>query len=75
MSAYMKAKAKKLIAKDRIAKVANGTWQVLASNGTDSYFVQLNPRHCDCLAFRFRQDCAHLRAAEIMAESDNDSDN
>ena len=74
MSAYTDAKAKKLIAKGCVAKVADGTWQVLASSGTDSYFVQLEPRHCDCLAFRFRQECAHMQAVEIMAESDGYND-
>ena len=74
MSAHTDAKAKKLIAKGRVAKVADGTWQVLASNGTDSYFVQLEPRHCDCLAFRFRKECAHIHAVDIMAKSDGDND-
>ena len=65
MSAYTDAKARRLVRTGRIAKIDDNTWQAAGSKANTMYVIQLEPRHCDCLGFRYYQTCSHMQAVEL----------
>ena len=69
MSEYTDTKARKLIKSGKVAKVNDNMWQVAGSKPNTMYVVMLEPLHCDCMGFVFRQNCSHIRAVEMAKES------
>ena len=65
MSEYTDTKARKLIKSGKVAKVNDNMWQVAGSKPNTMYVVMLEPLHCDCMGFVFRQNCSHIRAVEM----------
>ena len=48
----------------RIKQFAKGKYQVLSSSGKTSYVVTTDS--CECLGFRFRKTCSHIKAVNEL---------
>lgn len=59
-------KAAKLVNSGSVAAVADGLYQVRGSKKGTSYMVDMSDGSCECLGFRFRKDCAHIKAARMF---------
>lgn len=67
MSKFTERKAQNLVDTCSIVQIDPDTYQVKSSTRGKSYIIESNV--CSCAGFRFRRDCSHVRAANIMQES------
>ena len=58
-------KAKRL-AKDGVAKIDNDLYQVKGSKPDTFYIVHKG--ECECLGYKFKSTCSHIRAIQIFEE-------
>lgn len=65
MSATTDRKARRLVDDGKVARIDDTLYQVASSNPDKSYIVT-GGKHCDCLGFRYRRTCAHVKAVQIL---------
>ncbi len=67
MTPFAEKKAQSLIATDSIIQIDDDTWQVRSSTLEKSYII--SDGVCQCLGFKFREECSHVIAAKMLQES------
>ena len=73
MSAYTRAKARKLLDTGRVIRLDRNLWTVAASEPGKSYYVSLAPSQCECKGFMYHGDCSHVLAAMLSLSEEQET--
>ncbi len=68
MSEFTQKKARNLIDTGSIARIDDFTFQAKASTTGKSYIIRNGA--CECPGYRYRDDCSHVQAVQIMMRID-----
>ena len=66
MSAYTQKKAQRLIDTESIVAIDDTTYQIKATTPGESYIIDTSSMICTCKGYRFRKECSHVLAVEIL---------
>jgi len=70
MSTHTTQKAQNIIDTESIIQIDENTYQVRSSAAGKSYIIESGI--CDCLGFRYRKDCSHVQAVQIIQKKTPD---